>query len=64
MANRIMVHMANLLLLLTAPTARQHLLLAVTHSSSNSSSSMVPLTASRPRVSYLNLNTDVVMFVT
>lgn len=49
MANRIMVHMPNLLLLLMAPTARQHLLLEVTHSSN---SSMVPPIANRPQVSY------------
>lgn len=49
MANRIMVHTPNLPLLLMVLTARQHLLLEVTHSNNNS---MAPLTANRPQVSY------------
>lgn len=49
MASRIMVHMPSLPLLLMALTARQHLLLEVTHSNS---SSMVPLMANRPQVSH------------
>lgn len=49
MANRIMVHMPNLPLLLMALTARQHLQLEVTHSSN---SSIVPLMANRLQVSY------------